>query len=156
MQCRARKSASDRYDVWGMWSCCLLCLPGKSRCRPGVLMERRWVIDGVNHGKASPSAACSRGKVTEVMPSSGCRASTALPGAVTSLGRSCWNAGNQQQPGRKGWRCWQDDPGWTGICAVRAAAVAWVGLSAPCRSVEAFQRVLCAWRVLQNPFLLVK
>lgn len=53
MQCRARKSASDRYNIWGMWKCCLPCLPGKSHCCPGVWMEPRWVMGGVNHGKAS-------------------------------------------------------------------------------------------------------
>lgn len=54
-----------------MWNCCLPCLPGKSCCCPGVLTESCWVIDGVNHGKASLSAACSRRRVAEVMPSSG-------------------------------------------------------------------------------------
>lgn len=149
MQRRARQSACDRYSVWGLWSCCLPCLPG-------VWPEMCWVMDGVSPGKAPLSAACSRGKVTEVMPSSGCRASPASPGAVPSLGRSCWDTESQRQPERKGGRCWQADPGWSRIRAVRAAAVAWLGLCAPCRSLRALQRISCAWSGLQNLLLLVK
>lgn len=36
------------------------------------------------------------------------------------------------------------------ICAVRAAAVGWLGLSAPCRAAEAGERVPCAWSALQK------
>lgn len=139
-----------------MWNCCLPCLPGKSCCCPGVLTESCWVIDGVNHGKASLSAACSRRRVAEVMPSSGHGAGTALPGAVTSLCHSCWNAERQQQPARKGWRWWHDDPGWTrSVLSQLLQQDGWVGLP-HVNSVEAGERVPCAWNTLQKPSSLIE
>ena len=102
MQRGARKSASDKYGVWSVWSC----------CRPGVLTELCWAINGVSHGKAALLAVCSRRKVAGVMPGCGHRVGTALPRAFASLGCSCWNAERQWQPERKGWRWWHDVPGW--------------------------------------------